>query len=460
MKLFIKYKRKISVFLTALMLCMSMFSIVPKASETNSAGVIDYSFSRLASYCETYTASSHYYYCVHQNKDGISRGATLIIMNYDDACGYMLTNSVGTRLLRYYRPSDTTLEVVYCNEIGDIKHQYISPPYVYSAIYDWYLEGYNCPPVTASCNFPVFSSESEMIDYLNTRDDSAKVNSDYFDSITSYSEDIPVVENAYLTYNYVSNESLDAFTVWINFDFPQGREDLTAEVYGAKTFDIYRCSSFNTKKLETKRFTTTSMKWGDIPYQSDSVHMSVYGTGSVDAQLNEFVTGLSDQVRNSNEYKELKDKCSLFQTVLYEDYEYIFVIRLTDGKHYGKWVRVKVNRDGVVSTEITGGDSSLGATEETAGGDTEIVGGDTSVDDVVSGGGTVDDSYHIDASIDTPQDLSSEELLNTIKTMFSDNGVVGIVKAVFGFMPPWLVAFVSLFFTLLIALLIIRFVRG
>lgn len=312
----------------------------------------------------------------------------------------------------------------------------------------------NYPQSSLLTNIPYFSTKEEMESYLRGDiDDSNAVNSD---DLLTYDSEMPHVENTYISYEKIEvNQGKKwKFNTNLHFDFPESAVGMTAEIYMIGSVRCVHTIPFSSK-VDTLIINTPTLKYGSVPYQNIS-----YETGiqSVSEELFNGQT-MFDIVLNSQEYADWESNRGFMSGAINTLDKMTYCVRLVDSSHTGDWVRCSIDLNGAQSTEIIGVGGG-GATEDVAGGTTEIVNGDTSADDVVSGGGSVNDSYEVAPDKNIDVSLDSSNLLETVKQIFSDNGLVGIVKVIFGWMPFWLVAFISLFFTMLIALLIYRVVRG
>lgn len=311
-----------------------------------------------------------------------------------------------------------------------------------------------------STNLPYFVDKESALAYLRNGDTSGLLNAS--DVGSQYSEDVPVVENAYLTYTYTvqdGKESQDLFDCWVHFDFPESAEGYNAKVYLMTTFRINvipRIGSATPKRYTT--YDTPMYDGWDVSYQTDSVTLDY---ADLDVSLKAI-----DLCYASSEYAQAKKDKGLLEALVLQDYATTFLIQLDNGRYKGDYVRLSINKDGLVETEITSGSgkNSLGATQETAGGTTEIVGGDTDKTDAIKGNGKVKDSYDIDSSIKQgDNELSTEGIITGIKNMFSADGMGGVIQLLgdtFSFIPTPIITLMIGGFATCMAVVVIKFIRG
>lgn len=288
---------------------------------------------------------------------------------------------------------------------------------------------------TYKTNIPLFSSVDDCTEYMETGDVSNAVNPD---DLLTYDDSVELPQNLVLT--KVDKNDTKCYVEWKQSD------DLDLTGYQTEIWRKPRYCHVSLMGLGSTSF---------LPL--DMTKYKTIDTRNVNRELiDTFETTQIDYERLKNQYS---DETWTLSTTTLDNCQY-FIRNVKDRKYVSNWVRVIFTNDGWY---IKDNDESLVA----PGGSYDELPATDENGNVVSDPSTqkpVQDSPYNPDYIGVPDDsapeLNTDGILSFLKDLFSENGIVGIVKVIFGWMPTWMVAFISLFFTMLIALLIYRVVRG
>lgn len=304
-----------------------------------------------------------------------------------------------------------------------------------------------------SLSFPtkVFDSKEHALSYISDGSLDGLV-SDGSKDIIKYDSSVPAPTEVHIESRYLADEGCPRTTIAFKSSETYESSGMQTEIRYRYSGTFYESGVFGDSKTNRKAFTspiykkdlikTLSVNYVGNTSNSNTVIMNWY---------DEFMD--NDAYKNYAEYKEVEaNKHSIsWIAAPFNSIEY-WIRNVSNDNKASDWVHCKYNYDT--------GELEETWTDTVPGGRTDVI--DGSVEPGEETPGDIKDSYEIDSSIknDGGFDNNSSGLISSIKDLFSDNGVVGMVKDILGFMPGWMIAYVSLFFTILIALMILYFVRG
>ena len=280
-------------------------------------------------------------------------------------------------------------------------------------------------------NIPIFKTVEGKDEYFNTGS-----TADMIGAEPQYDTSIPKVENAYVSYK-IKNTSGDT-DFFLNFDFPDTAENMTAKCYWQLKGDFYNnYFLFSDKNPNGKKLDTTIMELVDIPYQANSVNYLIsYDFISKYIIDNYGSSGLGGFVTWSDSFKLT---------------ELIFYIQIEDDSRKGDIVKVTFDCQNMTSKL-----SELGV-NHVANGSSGTVdnGGDISSADSSN---TVDNRDFKDYS-----DISESSIMDYIKSGFGlvgDDGLIPLLGSVFGFLPRPIIIIMTSTFAIISVVIIAKFLRG
>lgn len=295
----------------------------------------------------------------------------------------------------------------------------------------------------------VFNSISNAKKYVRTGEIDGLI-SDY--SNIEYDSSVPAPTEVHIESRYLADEGCPRTTIAFKSSESYESSGMQTEIRYRYSGTFYESGVFGDSKTNRKAFTSPIYKKDLIKTLSVNYVGNTSNNNTVIMNwYDEFMD--NDAYKNYAEYKEVEaNKHSIsWIAAPFNSIEY-WIRNVTSDNKASDWVHCKYNYDTGKLEETW--------TDTVPGGRTDVI--DGNVEPGKETPGDIKDSYEIDSSIknDGGFDTNSSGLISSIKDLFSDNGVVGMVKAIFRFMPGWMIAYVSLFFTILIALMILYFVRG
>lgn len=315
-------------------------------------------------------------------------------------------------------------------------------------------------PATDSDSYKVYTPFKCAVKLFNSYDNAKKyVDTGEIDGLISdasaieYDSSVPAPTEVHIESRYLADEGCPRTTIAFKSSETYESSGMQTEIRYRYSGTFYESGVFGDSKTNRKAFTSPIYKKDLIKTLSINHVGNTSNNNTVIMNwYDEFMD--NDAYKNYAEYKEVeanKHSISWIAAPL-NSIEY-WIRNVTSDNKASDWVHCRYNYDTGKLEETW--------TDTVPGGRTDVI--DGSVEPGEETPGDIKDSYEIDSSIkkdDSGFDTNSSGLISSIKDLFSDNGVVGMVKAIFGFMPNWMIAYVSLFFTILIALMILYFVRG
>lgn len=380
------------------------------------------------------------YYCGYNNVLCLERAwfFNSDCVGYIDGDNYFFLNPDGSRAVaitlsaysgKYYNyPSEDSAIPV------DIAHS-VSPNY--NTVKDYTLV------------HKIFNSKQSALNYLSNGSLDGLI---YDGSAIGYDSSVPAPTEVHIESRYLADEGCPRTTIAFKSSETYESSGMQTEIRYRYSGTFYESGVFGDSKTNRKAFTSPIYKKDLIKTLSVNYVGNTSNNNTVIMNwYDEFMD--NDAYKNYAEYKEVEaNKHSIsWIAAPFNSIEY-WIRNVTSDNKASDWVHCKYNYDTGKLEETW--------TDTVPGGRTDVI--DGNVEPGKETPGDIKDSYEIDSSIknDGGFDTNSSGLISSIKDLFSDNGVVGMVKAIFGFMPGWMIAYVSLFFTILIALMILYFVRG
>ena len=296
----------------------------------------------------------------------------------------------------------------------------------------------------------IFNSEQSALNYLSN----GSLDGLIFDaSAIEYDSLVPAPTEVHIESRYFADEGCPRTTIAFKSSETYAGSGMQTEIRYRYSGTFYESGVFGDSKTNRKAFTSPIytkdlIKTLDVNYVGNTSNNNTVVCEWYDEFMN------NDAYKNYAEYKEVESNkaaiswiCAPFNSIEY------WIRNVSKDNKASDWVHCKYNYET--------GELEETWTDTVTGGTTTVIDGSVTPGEETAG--DIKDSYEIDSSIkkdDSGFDTNSSGLISSIKDLFSDNGVVGMVKAIFGFMPNWMIAYVSLFFTILIALMILYFVRG
>lgn len=296
----------------------------------------------------------------------------------------------------------------------------------------------------------IFNSKQSALNYLSN----GSLDGLIFDaSAIEYDSSVPAPTEVHIESRYLADEGCPRTTIAFKSSETYAGSGMQTEIRYRYSGTFYESGVFGDSKTNRKAFTSPIytkdlIKTLDVNYVGNTSNNNTVVCEWYDEFMN------NDAYKNYAEYKEVESNkaaiswiCAPFNSIEY------WIRNVSKDNKASDWVHCKYNYET--------GELEETWTDTVTGGTTTVIDGSVTPGEETAG--DIKDSYEIDSSIkkdDSGFDTNSSGLISSIKDLFSDNGVVGMVKAIFGFMPNWMIAYVSLFFTILIALMILYFVRG
>lgn len=299
------------------------------------------------------------------------------------------------------------------------------------------------------CTVKLFNSYANAKKYVDTGEIDGLISDS---SAIEYDSSVPAPTEVHIESRYLADEGCPRTTIAFKSSETYESSGMQTEIRYRYSGTFYESGVFGDSKTNRKAFTSPIYKKDLIKTLSVNYVGNTSNNNTVIMNwYDEFMD--NDAYKNYAEYKEVeanKHSISWIAAPL-NSIEY-WIRNVTSDNKASDWVHCKYNYDTGKLEETW--------TDTVPGGRTDVI--DGSVEPGKETPGDIKDSYEIDSSIknDGGFDTNSSGLISSIKDLFSDNGVVGMVKDILGFMPGWMIAYVSLFFTILIALMILYFVRG
>lgn len=295
----------------------------------------------------------------------------------------------------------------------------------------------------------IFNSKQSALNYLSNGSLDGLI---YDGSAIEYDSSVPAPTEVHIESRYLADEGCPRTTIAFKSSETYESSGMQTEIRYRYSGTFYESGVFGDSKTNRKAFTSPIYKKDLIKTLSVNYVGNTSNNNTVIMNwYDEFMD--NDAYKNYAEYKEVEaNKHSIsWIAAPFNSIEY-WIRNVTSDNKASDWVHCKYNYDT--------GELEETWTDTVPGGRTDVI--DGSVEPGEETSKDIKDSYEIDSSIknDGGFETNSSGLISSIKDLFSDNGVVGMVKAIFGFMPGWMIAYVSLFFTILIALMILYFVRG
>lgn len=299
------------------------------------------------------------------------------------------------------------------------------------------------------CTVKLFNSYANAKKYVDTGEIDGLISDS---SAIEYDSSVPAPTEVHIESRYLADEGCPRTTIAFKSSETYESSGMQTEIRYRYSGTFYESGVFGDSKTNRKAFTSPIYKKDLIKTLSVNYVGNTSNNNTVIMNwYDEFMD--NDAYKNYAEYKEVEaNKHSIsWIAAPFNSIEY-WIRNVTSDNKASDWVHCKYNYDT--------GELEETWTDTVPGGRTDVIDGNVEPGEETPG--DIKDSYEIDSNIknDGGFDTNSSGLISSIKDLFSDNGVVGMVKAIFGFMPAWMIAYVSLFFTILIALMILYFVRG
>lgn len=299
------------------------------------------------------------------------------------------------------------------------------------------------------CTVKLFNSYANAKKYVDTGEIDGLISDA---SAIEYDSNVPAPTEVHIESRYLADEGCPRTTIAFKSSETYESSGMQTEIRYRYSGTFYESGVFGDSKTNRKAFTSPIYKKDLIKTLSVNYVGNTSNNNTVIMNwYDEFMD--NDAYKNYAEYKEVEaNKHSIsWIAAPFNSIEY-WIRNVTSDNKASDWVHCKYNYDTGKLEETW--------TDTVPGGRTDVI--DGSIEPGEETPGDIKDSYDIDSSIknDGGFDTNSSGLISSIKDLFSDNGVVGMVKDILGFMPGWMIAYVSLFFTILIALMILYFVRG
>lgn len=299
------------------------------------------------------------------------------------------------------------------------------------------------------CTVKLFNSYANAKKYVDTGEVDGLISDA---SAIEYDSSVPAPTEVHIESRYLADEGCPRTTIAFKSSETYESSGMQTEIRYRYSGTFYESGVFGDSKTNRKAFTSPIYKKDLIKTLSVNYVGNTSNNNTVIMNwYDEFMD--NDAYKNYAEYKEVEaNKHSIsWIAAPFNSIEY-WIRNVTSDNKASDWVHCKYNYDTGKLEETW--------TDTVPGGRTDVI--DGSIEPGEETPGDIKDSYDIDSSIknDGGFDTNSSGLISSIKDLFSDNGVVGMVKDILGFMPGWMIAYVSLFFTILIALMILYFVRG
>ncbi len=295
-------------------------------------------------------------------------------------------------------------------------------------------------------NIPVFNTKEGLDEYFETGN-----TWDMIGSGGKYSSDVPIVEDAYVSYK--SNYS-DHVTLYVNFNFPENSEKYTATIYQRmksniyiqglsykKTEFYYEGSLFKLQDMEYMsipvKIEQTKAEWDKLEDEIIAIDAGIIGNGG----------GVSGGHFGGNAATKYKNESKYFFCP-YPVME--FYIQLSDGTQKGDIVKLEIDcanlKKGGLLDVVTG--------ENTGEGVGTILDGSTDIDDV--GNATVKDNYVFgDGNTN-----GFDSIVSNVSNMFGligDNGIIAMLGQIFGFLPKEIIILLVGTFSIVCMVIVIKF---
>lgn len=297
--------------------------------------------------------------------------------------------------------------------------------------------------------FKVFDSRDNALKYLETGEENGLISDN---TPVTYDPSVPAPTEVHIESRYLADEGCPRTTIAFKSSETYEDSGMRTEIRYRYTGTFYESGVFGDSKNNRKSFvspiyTKDLIKTLSVNYVGNTSNNNTVVCEWYDEFMN------NDAYKNYKEYKEVEANKAVISWICapFNSIEY-WIRNVSKDNKASDWVHCKYNYDT--------GELEETWTDTVPGGTTTVI--DGSVNPGEETVGDVKDSYEIDSNIknDSGFDTNSAGLISSIKDLFSDNGVVGIVKAIYSFMPNWMIVYISLFFTILIALMILYFVRG
>lgn len=299
------------------------------------------------------------------------------------------------------------------------------------------------------CVVKLFNSYDNAKKYVDTGEIDGLISDA---SAIEYDSSVPAPTEVHIESRYLADEGCPRTTIAFKSSETYESSGMQTEIRYRYSGTFYESGVFGDSKTNRKAFTSPIYKKDLIKTLSVNYVGNTSNNNTVIMNwYDEFMD--NDAYKNYAEYKEVEANKHFISWIAapFNSIEY-WIRNVTSDNKASDWVHCKYNYDT--------GELEETWTDTVPGGRTDVI--DGNVEPGKETPGDIKDSYEIDSSIknDGGFDTNSSGLISSIKDLFSDNGVVGMIKAIFSFMPGWMIAYVSLFFTILIALMILYFVRG
>lgn len=300
-------------------------------------------------------------------------------------------------------------------------------------------------PCVVITNMPIFRTKEGLDDYFATGN-----TSDMIGAEPEYNSEAPFISNAYLKYEYVEDKSGRIFEADLYFTMPE-LEDTTFNTYVNVVlegdFDLFQLPTYKVK--ETLSFSS-----------------SLRGKKVYQYTLNECVYDYSENIVKTEEifndpnYLILTNKVGLLQGVKGTVNKITYIIYMSNGNVRGDYTKLSIDSNGLQSTKIESGFGMI-SNPEIGKGTVDIIDGDKDLSGDIANDTDIKDSILIDVNQDVS--VNTTGIIGFLKSGFGligDDGLIPMLGSIFGFLPKPIIILMVSTFSIVVVVIIAKFVRG